>query len=196
MATNPTATAVATNPNLKPQTADWGVILEANKNEDGTVEHSLKAIQGDKAIQEAREKGTLQFVQTFGYDFPANDEGFKILITDDEERNDIAVAGYKNTRINPRIRRELEAYKRNDDGSIESTFEQVEGVYDFRDKASEEAKRKNLTPEEKAFKNMRSIPVFAGFTDDQLRMFIASAPAMAAQHQNSSEESEAEEVTA
>lgn len=188
------ATAAATanvNPNLKPQTADWGVIIVSSKKDDGTVEHSLKAIQGDKEIQKAREAGILQFVQTFGFDFPANDAGFKELVPDDEERNDIAVAGYKNTRINPRIRRDLEAYKMGEDGSIEATFEQVEGVYDYRDKAREEAKRKNLTPEEKAFKNMRAIPVFANMSDEQLRMFLGTAAATAAQ----SSEAEAEPVS-
>lgn len=193
MATSATATANV-NPNLKPQTANWGVQLVTTTKKDGTTEPSLKAIQGDALINKAREDGSLQFEQTFGYDFPVNDAGQKEIIPDDEGRNDVFIAGLKASRIGPRIRRELEEYEIVD-GVLHSKFEQREGVWDFRELIREAAERKNLTPMEKALKNLRNIPVFANMSDEQLMGFLDKA-ALEAAGANSENQLEAENAEA
>lgn len=192
MAVTPT-----TNANLKPQTQDWGLQLITKDIADGKKDYSVKAIQGDKEIQKAETEGSLLMKQTFGFDFPANDEGQRDVIPDAEERNDVFIAGLKASRIGPRIRRALEEWDEKDENGMPILkFQQVEGVFDFREELQKEARRKNLTPEEKALKNLRNIPVFAHMTDDQLRVFLGNAAVMAGanatEEENTASDSEAE----
>lgn len=184
--------------NVKPQMQNWGVVLVTKEvKQDGKekTEYSLKAIQGDKEIEDARKKGTLQFEQSVAFDFPANDEGFKEIIPDDEERMDTAIAGLKASRIGPRVRRALEDYETDSDGQLIVKFQPLEGNWDIRDLIKEAAKRKNLTPKEKAYKNLRDIPVFAHMTDAQLDAILASAPGLAGNTgSDSDDEAEAEQA--
>jgi hypothetical protein len=74
----------------------------------------------------------------------------------------------KSSLLGPRIRRLLEASKLDENGNIVPLFQFVDGVYDTLDLIREDAKRKNLTPEEKIIKNLSAIPGFENLPRETL----------------------------
>jgi hypothetical protein len=161
MATNPTVTEAT--PDIQPVNMDWTVVVKRTKNDDGTVDEYLSASQDMKEseIQKHKEAGTWKGTQTFAAEQPLTDKGFAELLPEQEQRNACTWAGLRSSLLGPRIRRMLEQSRRNEETKeIECLYEFTAEAAPTRELIREDAKRRNLSPEEKIIKNLSAIPGF------------------------------------
>jgi hypothetical protein len=171
MATNPqvtdsTATSVKTD--TQPGTMDWAVVVETSTNKKtGKEEQSLRSFVFTKEteIAEYKEDGTLVGVQTITFPIPQTFKGIAEVLPDEEQACVCFFNGMKSSLIGPRFRRKLEESKLDDNGQIVALFGFVDGSYDVTELMREDAKRKNLSPQEKIIKNLRGIPGFENLPD-------------------------------
>jgi hypothetical protein len=182
MATNPTVTE--TTPDLQPTTMDWTVVVKTTVDKDtGKTEQYFSSAQDMKEtdIQKHKDNGTFVGTQTFGTAIPLTDAGYQQLLPDQEQRMTCAWNGMKSSLLGPRIRRLLEASKLDESGNIVPLFQFVDGIYDTLDLIREDAKRRNLSPEEKIIKNLSGIPGFENLSREALlgmyQLMKASLPA-------------------
>jgi hypothetical protein len=171
MATTATITATEATPDLQPTTMDWTVVVKTTTDkETGKQEQYFSSAQDMKEadIQKHKDNGTFVGTQTFGTAIPLTDAGYQQLLPDLEQRMTCAWNGMKSSLLGPRIRRLLEASKLDENGNIVPLFQFVDGVYDTLDLIREDAKRKNLTPEEKIIKNLSAIPGFENLPRETL----------------------------
>jgi hypothetical protein len=159
--TDPTTTSVKTD--TQPGTMDWAVVVETSTNKKtGKEEQNLRSFVYTKETEIApyKEDETLVGVQTITFPIPQTFKGIQDVLPDEEQACTCFYNGMKSSLIGPRFRRKLEESKLDDNGILQPLFGFVDGAYDVTELMREDAKRKNLSPQEKIIKNLRGIPGF------------------------------------
>lgn len=162
-AVTPDATGTVAKADTMPGTMDWAVVVETSTDKKtGKEKQSLASFVYTKEseIQPHKEDGTLVGLQTITFPIPQTFKGIQDVLPDEEQATTCFFNGMKSSLIGPRFRRKLEESKLDENGQIVPTFQFVEGAYDVTDLMREDAKRKNLSPQEKIIKNLRGIPGF------------------------------------
>lgn len=174
MATNATvtdATQTVAKADTQPGTMDWAVVVKTSTDKkSGKEEEYLSSFvyTKDSEIQSYKDDGTLVGIQTITYPVPQTFKGIQDVLPDEEQACTCFFNGMKSSLIGPRFRRKLEEFKRGENGEIVPTFQFVEGMYDVTDLMREDARRKNLSPQEKIIKNLRGIPGFEALPEAML----------------------------
>jgi len=205
MATNAVVTD-AGNTNVKQDTIngtmDWAVVVKTTTDKDGKEEQFLSSFvyTKDSDLQKYKDNETLVGTQTISFPIPQTYKGIAEVFPDEEQACTCVFNGMKSSLIGPRFRRKLEEFKLGDNGEIVPTFGFVDGSYDVLELMREDAKRKNLSPQEKIIKNLRGIPGFENLPEATLLMMYESMKASLPQSMvtdiEAPAEAEAEEVQA
>lgn len=155
----------------QPGTMDWAVVVKTSTDKKtGKEENYLSSFVYTKEseLDEYKKDGTLVGLQTITYPIPQTFKGIQDVLPDEEQATTCFFNGMKSSLIGPRFRRMLEEFKRGENGEIVPGFQFVEGMYDVLDLLRQDAKRKNLSPQEKIIKNLRGIPGFEALPEAML----------------------------